>query len=110
LASTITSNIGGGGSTVQNATAKDIKVVDTNKKNTSLNPLNAAPETPLLSNNLIDGNEVPLNVLEKDTNCSPYLTTYLSRTKNKNQKEEIKKLQKFLNTYSGEHLPLTGYF
>ncbi len=41
--------------------------------------------------------------------CTPYLSSYLRMGAN-NDKEEVKKLQTFLNTRSGATLPITGLF
>lgn len=43
------------------------------------------------------------------TSCSPYLTSYLRIGKNNNP-DEVTKLQAFLNSYLGTHLPVTGFF
>lgn len=41
--------------------------------------------------------------------CTPYITTYMKYGK-KNDTDEVKKLQTFLNEYMGLNLPVTGYF
>jgi len=70
-----------------------------------------APVTPLSGANQSEGTVLGATTEEPELppQCTEYLTEYIKFGK-KNNPEEVKKLQTFLNEVMGSNLPITGYY
>lgn len=94
---------------------------DTKKKDDDVPPPPQAPNPPMGNGPVNFGFTAPGNngrVLGESTtrgegtvgaSCTPYLTQYMKMGK-KNNAEEVKKLQTFLNEYLGLKISVTGFF
>ncbi len=58
---------------------------------------------------VLGASTVNIDIPLENMTCSPYLNEYVKYGA-KNNPEEVKKLQTFLNKFQGENLPITGYY